>query len=108
MELEPITLSSLLVAAAVYCAFFFGLLGASLLLPGRVVDGFPRPDGSRIRYRMNGLALWVATHIVLGAGMLVLDLSLASLVRQFWSYFVVVNLFAVAWMAVLYRGGQRR
>jgi len=108
MELEPVTLPHLLVAAAVYSAFFFGLLGASMVLPGPLVEGFPAPDGSRKRYRMNGLALWVATHIVLGMGILVLGWSPSHLVRHFWSYFVVVNVFSVAWMAVLYRGGQRR
>lgn len=108
MELEPITLPNLLVAGAVYSAFFFALLGASIVLPGPVVEGFPAPDGTRKRYKMNGLALWVGTHIVLGAGVLMLGLPLSHLVRCFWSYFVVANLFSVAWMAVLYRGGQRR
>lgn len=108
MELEPVTLPNLWVAGAIYCAFFFALLGASMVLPGPVVEGFPAPDGTRKRYRMNGLALWVGTHIVVGAGVLVLGWSPSHLVRHFWSYFVVVNAFAVVWMAVLYRGGQRR
>jgi delta14-sterol reductase len=108
METLPVTLSSLAVAGAIYCAFFFALLGAAMVLPGPVVTGFPSPDGTRKHYTMNGLSLWVATHIVLGAGILVLDWSPAHLVRNFWSYFAVVNVFAVAWMAVLYVGGQRR
>lgn len=108
MQLEPVTLTSLAIAGAVYCAFFFALLLGAMVLPGPVVDGFPGPDGTRKRYRMNGLALWVGTHIVLGSVVLVLGGSPSSLVRNFWSYFVVANVFAVAWMAVLYRGGQRR
>jgi delta14-sterol reductase len=108
MEPMPVTLGSLAVAGAIYCAFFFTLLGAAMVLPGKVVDGFPGPDGTRKRYRMNGLSLWVATHIVLGAGMLVLGWSPSHLVRNFWSYFVVANAFSVTWMAVLYLGGQRR
>lgn len=108
METLPVTLSSLAVAGAIYCAFFFALLGAAMVLPGPVVTGFPGPDGTRKHYTMNGLSLWVATHIVLGAGILVLGWSPAHLIRNFWSYFAVVNVFAVAWMAVLYVGGQRR
>ena len=108
MELAPVSFGSLAVAAAIYCAFFFALLGASMVLPGPVVEGFPAPDGTRKRYTMNGLALWVATHIVLGMGVMVLGWSLSHLIRNFWSYFVVVNVFSVAWMAVLYRSGQRR
>ncbi|MCX4247235.1 phosphatidylethanolamine N-methyltransferase family domain-containing protein [Paraliomyxa miuraensis] len=108
MELQPITLASLALASVVYSAFFFGLLGASMVLPGPVVEGFPAPDGTRKRYRMNGLSLWVATHIVVGSGIMVLGWSPSHLVHHFWSYFVVVNLFSVGWMAILYRGGQRR
>ncbi len=108
MELSPVTLPNLLVAGAVYLAFFGGLLFASMVLPGRVVPGFPSPDGTRKSYRINGMALWVGTHIAIGGGALLFDLSLAHLVRHFWSYFVVVNAFSIAWMGILYVGGRAR
>ena len=108
MELAPVSLPNLLVAAAVYLGFFFALLGASMVLPGPIVAGFPAPDGSRKRYKINGMALWVTTHIAVIAGALLADLSLAHLIRHFWSYFIVVNAFSVAWTAMLYRSGRRR
>jgi len=108
MEPWPITLPHLLVATAVYLVFFFGLLATALVLPGPTVRGFPAPDGSRKYYKVNGMALWVATHMVVISGAVGFGLSLSHLVRHFWSYFVVVNLFTMAWMAVLFIGGRRR
>ena len=92
-------------AAAVYGAFFFALLVLSKVLPGKTWAGFPQPGGGRKDYKMNGLALWVATHIAIVTGALWLDLSLAWLVDHFWSLFIVVNVAAVLWTLVLYRGG---
>ncbi|MCH9687113.1 MAG: hypothetical protein K0V04_37100 [Deltaproteobacteria bacterium] len=108
MEPSPVTLPHLAVAAAVYLAFFGGLLFASMVLPGRVVPGFPNPEGNRKHYRINGMALWVGTHIAIVAGALLLNLSLSHLVKHFWSYFIVVNVFSAVWMVVLYVGGRRR
>lgn len=108
MEPLPVTLESFLTAGAVSLAFFFGLLGASMVLPGRRVQGFAAPDGSRKFYKVNGMALWVATHIVIGGGALLLDLSLTPLVQNFWSYLAFANVFAVAWMLVLYVRGRRK
>ncbi|MEM7159550.1 MAG: hypothetical protein AAF799_42315 [Myxococcota bacterium] len=108
MELAPVTLPHLLVAGAVYLAFFFGLLAAAMILPGPTVRGFPAPDGSRKDYKVNGMALWVATHIAVVSGAVFLDLRLSHLIEHFWSYFIVVNVFSVAWMAILYVGGRRR
>ncbi len=106
MELQPITLSSLLVAGGIYTAFFFALLLGSMVLPGPVVDGFPAPDGSRKSYRVNGMALWVGTHIAIATGAMFFGLSLTPLVENFWSYFAVANLFSVGWMLVLYVRGR--
>jgi delta14-sterol reductase len=108
MVLDSVTLPNVLVAAAVVLAFFFGLLAAALYLPGRMVQGFPAPDGSRKYYKVNGMALWVATHIAIVTGTLLLDLSLSPLIRHFWSYFIAANLLAVAWMLVLYVRGKAK
>jgi delta14-sterol reductase len=108
VHVQPVTWSSLATAAAVYGAFFFGLLAAAAILPGKTCLGFPQPDGARKHYKMNGMALWVLVHIVVIGGKLVLDLSLTRLVAGFWSYLVVANVFALAWSLILYMGGRRR
>ncbi|MBL4688935.1 MAG: hypothetical protein JKY37_30370 [Nannocystaceae bacterium] len=107
-ELDPVTLASLVHAASVYAAFFFALLLAAKILPGKTYRGFPQPSGDRKDYKVNGLALWVATHMGVVAGVLWFDLSLASLIREFWSYFAVVNAASFAWMFILYLGGRVR
>lgn len=107
-ELSSVTAESLLRAAAVYGAFFFALLVLAKVLPGKTYRGFPQPSGDRKDYKVNGLALWVATHMAIVVGALWFDLSLAPLIRDFWSYFVVVNVFAFAWTIILYLGGKRR
>src|SRR6266566_7175765 len=38
-----------------------------LVLPGRTVEGLPLKDGSRLRYRLNGLAALIVTLVALGA-----------------------------------------
>jgi delta14-sterol reductase len=106
-SLTPISLSSLATAALVYGAFFFALLLLAIVLPGKVVTGFPQPDGATKTYRMNGPALWVATHIFVIGSALVLQLSLAPLVRDFWSYLVVANVWAFAWSGILYVRGRK-
>jgi len=108
MQLDPVTPTSLLVAGAVTLAFFFGLLFTAMVLPGRRVQGFPAPDGTRKVYKVNGMALWVATHIVIITGVMGFDLSLTPLVRNFWSYFAVANAFSVVWMLVLYVRGRSK
>ena len=100
---------TLALALAGLTAFFFALLYASRFLPGREVMGFPQPDGARKRYRLNGMSLWVLTHMVVIAGTLHFDLSLSPLVtRLFWPLFVAANLFSIAWALLLYVRGRAR
>ena len=105
---EPVTLASLTTATVVYGAFFFGLLVLALVLPGKIVPGFPQPDGQRKSYKVNGMALWVATHMFIVAGVVLADLSLSPLIENFWSYFVVVNIWSVLWTVVLYVRGRAK
>lgn len=107
-ELNAVSFASLLRAAAVYGAFFFGLLIAARILPGKVYRGFKQPSGDHKDYKINGLALWVATHMAIVVGVLWFDLSLSSLIYEFWSYFIVVNAASFAWMFILYFGGRIR
>lgn len=102
-------LTDLILGLLGFCAFFFALLLATMILPGRVHQGFPQPDGAIKRYKLNGMALWVLTHMVVIASTLLLDLSLTPLItRWFWPLFIGANIFAITWSIVLYRGGRRR
>ncbi len=104
-----LTPAQICVALLGYCAFFFALLLAARVLPGRRVLGFPQPDGQRKSYRLQGMALFVLTHMLVIAGTLVLGGSLAPLVTTwFWPLFIAANLFSVAWSLVLYVRGRER
>ena len=92
-----------------YCGFFFALLFAVSILPGKRVLGFAQPDGQRKTYKLNGLALFVLTHMLVIAGTLVFDLSLAPLVGDyFWPLVIAANVFSLAWSALLYLRGRQR
>lgn len=103
------TSTQLVVAMLAYSGFFVAMLLAARVLPGRSVLGFAQPDGQRKRYRLNGLAQFVLTHMVVITGARVFGLSLAPLVTTwFWPLFAAANLFAVVWALALYVGGRRR
>lgn len=52
--------------------FYLAWLGfqavLQVLAPGRVVEGLPLADGSRLKYRVNGLAAFLITIAILGLG----------------------------------------
>ncbi len=103
------TLSQLALALLGYSGFFFVLLLAARALPGRRVQGFAQPDGQRKHYLLNGMGLFVLTHMLVIAATLVLEASLAPLVTTwFWPLFAAANLFAIAWSLVLYWRGRAR
>ncbi len=108
IEPNPVTLSGLLTAAAIYVGFFAALFAASIVLPGKRVMGFAQPDGQRKHYKVNGMSLWVATHIAVVAGHLLLDVSPSILIHEFWSLLVVTNVFSAVWAVVLWRSGRRK
>ena len=41
-------------AVLAYLAWFFGLVALHLVLPGRTAEGTVLPDGSRLKYKLNG------------------------------------------------------
>lgn len=104
---NPITASGLAFASVVYAGFVAALFLASRYLPGRKVVGFPQPDGQRQTYTLNGMALWVATHMFIITGVLMFDLSLVPLYREFWSLLVVANVFSLAWALQLWWSGRK-
>ncbi|RMG95948.1 MAG: DUF1295 domain-containing protein [Deltaproteobacteria bacterium] len=104
----PITAASLAHAAWTTAGFLFALFLAAKVLPGPLVQGAQLPDGSRRTYRMNGLSLWVGTHMVVIASTLVLGSSLSVLVREFWSYLIVANVVAFVWSVRLLLEGRAK
>lgn len=101
--------SRILLGTAGYAAFFFGLLWAARVLPGALVQGFPQPDGQRKHYVLNGMALFVLTHMVVIGATLLCGASIAPLVGEwFWPLFIGANVFAIAWSLQLYVRGLER
>ena len=78
-------------AALGLLVFLAVLFAAAKFVPGREVEGREEPDGTRFRYRINGMTLFVATNLVVATGTLVFDLSLAPLIDHFWALFVAAN-----------------
>lgn len=103
----PVTPTSLAWASLVLLAFFAALFAGAWALPGKRVLGFPQPDGQRKYYKVNGLALWIATHFVIIGGTVALDWSLTRVVENFWSLLLVANVIAVAWTWLLVAQGRR-
>jgi len=104
-----VSLSQLALALLGYSGFFVALLVAAQALPGRRVQGFAQPDGQRKHYLLNGMSLFVLTHMLVIAATLVLGASLAPLVTTwFWPLFAAANLFAVGWSLLLYWRGRAR
>lgn len=100
------SLEGVLFGLAIECCFIVALFLLSVLLPGRKVLGQPLPNGGRQAYTMNGMALFVATHMFVFVGAKFFGLSLTPLLREFWSLLVAANLITVAWMIWMYRAGM--
>jgi delta14-sterol reductase len=104
------TLSVEGLAFGVLAAFGFtaALFVGARVLPGRRVPGQPLPDGTRIGYRLNGLSLWVATHMATFCAVVLGGFSLTPLLERFWSLLLAANLLTVAWLLPMYLAGRRR
>ncbi|NJK33265.1 MAG: hypothetical protein HC927_13185 [Deltaproteobacteria bacterium] len=105
---QPVSLEGVLFGLLCYGGFIVALFGLTKLLPGRKVPGQPLPGGGQLTYKMNGIALFVATHMGLFVGAKFLGMSLTPLLREFWSLLIAANLITVAWLVWMYRAGQRR
>ncbi|WAS97314.1 hypothetical protein [Nannocystis punicea] len=107
--LGDVTVGRVAWATAAYAAFFLALLTAARVLPGALVQGFPQPDGRRKHYVLNGLGLFVLTHMIVIGATLLCGASIAPIVTAwFWPLFIGANLFSAAWTLVLYVGGMQR
>ncbi len=102
------SLEGVLFGLLCYGGFIVALFLLTKLLPGKKEQGQPLPDGSRLTYRMNGMALFVATHMFVFVGAKLFGLSLTPLLREFWSLLVAANLITLAWLAWMIAAGNKR
>ena len=96
---------------AMSVGIFAGWLSCQALLqvyaPGKWVDGPPLPDGSRLRYKMNGWFCWWFTWAVLAAGVLTGVASPAGVAEHVGPLITTANLFAYVLCLYLYWRGKR-
>jgi delta14-sterol reductase len=103
-----VSLEGVLLGLAIYGGFIVALFLLARVLPGPKVAGQPQPGGGRQTYVMNGMSLFVATHMAIFVGAKFFGLSLTPLLREFWSLLVAANLITALWMVLMYRAGMRK
>jgi hypothetical protein len=79
-----------------------------LVLPGRIVDGLPLEDGSRLRYKLNGLSAMLVSLAVLGLGQVSGVFSLSWIHERFGALLTVITIFSFAFAWFVYWWGRRR
>jgi Delta14-sterol reductase len=95
-------------AATVFAAWLVLQVLLQLFAPGRWVEGVPLADGSRLRYRMNGLVAFWASLGLLVAVVWLGWLSPTLVYDHFGPLLTTVNLFAFALSLFLYFFGRFR
>jgi protein-S-isoprenylcysteine O-methyltransferase Ste14 len=75
--------------------------------PGKQVDGPLLPDGSRLKYKLNGWFSWWSTWTVLAVGILLGVVSPASLVDQFGALLTTANIVCYLLCFLLYWNKKR-
>jgi hypothetical protein len=78
-----------------------------MVLPGRLVEGLPLEDGSRLVYRLNGLAAMTVTFAALLVGQSLHVFSLTWIPDNFGSLLSVITVFSFAFAGFLYYWGKR-
>lgn len=106
---QPVSVEGVLLGLLIYGSFIVVLFALTKFLPGKKVLGQPLPgSGQRLTYRINGMALFVAVHMLVFVGAWVLDLSLRPLLEHFWSLLVAANLLTLAWLFLMNRHSRAR
>jgi delta14-sterol reductase len=107
--LQPVSVEGVLLGLATYGLFIVLLFALTKLLPAKKVLGQPLPGtGERLTYRINGMALFVATHMLVFGGAWFLGLSLRPLLVHFWSLLVAANIITLIWLVLMNRGSHAR
>jgi Delta14-sterol reductase len=84
---------------------FQGLL--QIYAPGRWVEGTPLPDGTRLKYKMNGWIAWWVTWAILAAGVALSLFSPTILADQFGPLLTTANIFTYLFSFYLFWHGKR-
>jgi delta14-sterol reductase len=99
---QPVSVEGVLLGLMIYGSFIAVLFTLTKLLPAKKVRGQPLPGtGERLTYRINGMALFVAVHMLVFGGAWFLGLSLTPLLEHFWSLLVAANLITIAWLLLM-------
>lgn len=107
--LQPVSVEGVLFGLATYGLFIVVLFALTRLLPAKKVLGQPLPgSGERLTYRINGMALFVAVHMLVFVGAYFLGLSLRPLLVHFWSLLVAANLITIVWLVLMNRQSRAR
>jgi len=93
-------------AAAVFLGWFVFQVLLERLLPARIVEGTPLPDGSRLRYRINGLLAMAVSLALVGVGYAAGWLDLARVFDEFGALLSVATIFAFALSLFLWWWGR--
>lgn len=93
-------------------ALLFGGFVAALFLgsflPGQVLEGVVLADGTRLRYRLNGLRLFVLLSAATAACLLWRPAAIGAVHHHFWPLFAAANVFAFGLALYLTIVGRRR
>jgi delta14-sterol reductase/lamin-B receptor len=95
-------------AAVVYLAWFAFHVLLERLLPGRVVQGSPLPDGSTLGYRINGLLAMGLSLAAVVAGHFLGWLPLAWLYDHFGALLTVITILSFAFSVLVWWWGLHR
>jgi delta14-sterol reductase len=101
----PVTAESLWTASEMVLGFVGALFLGARFLPGLERSGYPDDDGTTREYKLTGMTLFFVAHIVVGALVFGLGISLTPVIRHFWSLFIVANVLAIAISIALYARG---
>ncbi|KUM73432.1 hypothetical protein [Streptomyces curacoi] len=97
-----------LTAAVFFTAFMVVLFLGTRCLPGRWAEGAPLADGSRERYRLNGMLLFSLCVLAVLVTALVRPTALAYPVRHWQALFVAANVFSLIAAVWLWADGRQR
>jgi len=94
------------VATAAYLAWVIFQALLFLILPGREVNGLPLADGSRLRYRLNGLAALIVSCAAVLAGQALHLYALTWIYDNFGSLLSAITIFSFVFALFPYYWGR--
>lgn len=104
----PDIVPQLLPGAILFTAFVGGIFLLGKIIPGVEQEGVVLKDGSRIKYKLNGLRIFLLLAAVLVGGIATRTFSLTPLLENFWGLFIAANVFSFGTSAILQVVGRRK